>query len=114
KLETFYNHYNKNQKSQITIVHYTDEGDPVYLDLDFDGQTIKYIRDDSWDAFGGQDKGVKKTSCNILSKHTASNKNSYRTEYVLSDCISDIGFSDPEKGEYLLFFQEGVTDSQNV
>jgi hypothetical protein len=112
KLEAFYNLYNEKQKSQLTIVHYTDEGDPVYLDLDYDGERIKYVYDNSWDGFGGQNKGVKETSCNTLSKRTGSFGDIYGTEYFLSDCSSDIGFSNPEEGEYHLFYLEEITDEQ--
>ncbi|QJD88623.1 DUF4362 domain-containing protein [Cohnella herbarum] len=30
------------------IVRYTDEGDPIYVDLDFDGENIEYTYDNSW------------------------------------------------------------------
>jgi hypothetical protein len=105
KLEAFYNDFNQKQNSQITIVHYTDEGDPVYLDLNYDGQTITYVYDNSWDGFGGEDKGVKETTCNMISLRTGSYE-TYGAEYFLSGCNADIGFSDPDKGEYHLFFLE--------
>jgi len=112
KLDDFYERYAQGDNSRITIVHYTDEGDPIYLDLDYDGETITFVRDDSWDAFGGQDKGVKETRCSSLSVRTGEYGVTYGTQYVLGDCSSDIGYSDPEAGEYQLLFLEQVSGSQ--
>ncbi|QHW31815.1 DUF4362 domain-containing protein [Paenibacillus rhizovicinus] len=108
KLEAFYQAVQDRQKSQLSIARYTDEGDPIFVDLDFDGQSIDYVYDTSWDAFGGQDKGVRKTKCEVINKRTGAYGEDYGTTYVLSKCAADIGYSDSEKKEYhLLFISQG-------
>jgi hypothetical protein len=104
KLEEFYNNFQNQLKSQLSIARFTDEGDPIFIDLDFNGESIKYTYDNSWDKFGGQEKGVKKTNCEVITKRTGSYGEDYGTEYLLSKCNDDIGYSDPEQKEYLLLF----------
>lgn len=45
------------KKSQVRIVAFTKEGDPIIEELKFDGKIIRYTHDDSRDTFGGRDKG---------------------------------------------------------
>jgi hypothetical protein len=103
KLEKFYQNFNSGSKDQLTLVHFTDEGDPIFVDLSYNGEQIGYTYDNSWDAFGGQGKGVKKTNCGVITKRTGPYGEAYGTVYVLGKCTDDIGYSDPEKEYFLLF-----------
>lgn len=49
-------------RNKVRIVNYTDEGDPIFQTLDYDGININYLFDDSNDKFGGSHKG-KKVMC---------------------------------------------------
>jgi len=111
RLDLFHDRIQKHKKSQLTIVSFTDEGDPIFLDLKFDGQDIHYERDNTWDKFGGNNKGIEATTCSSFNKRP-SNEISNRTEYVLSDCSADIGFSFPDREEYLLFFLDEITETE--
>jgi hypothetical protein len=104
KLEEFHQSVQNKLKGQISIAQYTVEGDPIFIDLDFNGQTIKYTYDNSWDAFGGQGKGVRTVTCEVMNKRTGSYGESNGTVYTLDQCNRDIGYSDTEKKEYFLLF----------
>ncbi|RKP55048.1 DUF4362 domain-containing protein [Cohnella endophytica] len=109
KLEEFYHKFQNRIKSQLSIARYTDEGDPLFIDLDFNGESIKYTYDNSWDKFGGQEKGVKATNCEVITTRTGLYGETYGTQFLLNKCNDDIGYSDPEQKEYLLLF---VTQKQ--
>jgi hypothetical protein len=106
KLEKFYNDFKEKNKGELRIVRYTDEGDPIINDLIYDGNIISYTIDNSGDKWGGKDKGKKSTQCNGLNKLIGPRAETYGTEYTLSECKSDIGYSYPIKKEYFLFFVE--------
>ncbi|WP_422660609.1 DUF4362 domain-containing protein [Paenibacillus sp. EC2-1] len=104
RLEEFYEDVQNKVKNRITIAHYTDEGDPIYIDLEFDGEKFIYVYDNTWDAFGGQDKGVNEATCTELGKRVGPYGNLNGTEYYLTSCKDDVGYSSPEKKEYYLLF----------
>jgi len=104
KLEKFYDNYLNKISSSVEIAHYTDEGDPIYVDLKFDGEEILYTYDNSWDGFGGQDKGIEKTTCAKMGKRIGPWGERNGTEYYLASCKEDIGYSDPDHEEYFLLF----------
>ncbi|QYR21237.1 DUF4362 domain-containing protein [Paenibacillus sp. sptzw28] len=104
KLEEFHQNVQNKLKSQVSIAQYTDEGDPIYTDLDFNGEAIKYTYDNSWDAFGGQGKGVRTATCKAIIKRTGPYGEANGTVYLLSQCNRDIGYSDPDRKEYFLLF----------
>lgn len=106
RLEEFFEGYQNKKKSSITIAQYTDEGDPIYVDLKYDGKEILYTYDNSWDSFGGQNRGVQFTSCSQMGKRTGPRGDSYGTEYYLTSCKDYIGYSNQEKQEYFLLFVE--------
>lgn len=110
-LEQFYEDVQNKVRNRITLAHYTDEGDPIYIDLEFDGEKVLYVRDDTWDEFGGQDKGVSETTCTLLEKRDGLYGNLNGTEYYLTSCKEDVGYSDPEKKEYYLLF---VSDKEGL
>ncbi|MCJ8013244.1 DUF4362 domain-containing protein [Paenibacillus sp. KQZ6P-2] len=106
KLEQFYADFQNKVPSKVRIVHFTDEGDPVYLDLNSNGQDIQFTRDNSKDQFGGQDRGKKSTVCKQIIKRDEMSGDASGVEYDLKDCTDDIGYSDAESKEYFLLFLE--------
>jgi len=110
KLEKFYEDYLNKTRNSITLARYTDEGDPIYVDLELDGEEILYTYDNSWDEFGGQNKGVRKTCCTQMGIRTGPRADSNGTEYFLTSCRDDIGYSDLDKKEYFLLF---IDDNKN-
>jgi len=104
KMEAFYTDYEAGTASKVVIVRYTDEGDPVYAGLDFDGESVAYTYDNSWDAFGGQDKGIKQTQCDTVAKQVGPYGEQEGILFTLSGCKEDIGYSDPENKSYFLLF----------
>lgn len=108
KLDQFYESYLDHKEVEIRIVHYTEEGDPIYLDLISDGKNVQFSRDNSDDKHGGKKKGKKTTVCNQMLKKVGSRGDTYGVEYALKDCRDDIGYSDVANKEYFLLFVEGV------
>ncbi|AZS16548.1 DUF4362 domain-containing protein [Paenibacillus lutimineralis] len=104
KLEKFYEDYLNKTSCLVALAHYTDEGDPIFIDLEFNGEEILYTYDNSWDGFGGQNKGVQHTTCTQMNKRTGPRGERKGTEYYLNSCNDDIGYSDPVQKEYFLMF----------
>lgn len=87
KFEKFIENVTKGKEDGIRIVRYTIEGDPIFDTLNFTGEEIKYIRDNSHDEFGGSDKGEKHATCARLE----SEETDKGTNYFLVDCSAAIG-----------------------
>lgn len=102
--ETFIKDYEDQKQGSITLVRYTDEGDPIYVDLEFTGHEVLFAYDNTWDSFAGNNKGVRETSCAQLEKRSVTHNERRGTEYYLNTCKKDIGYSNPEKQEYYLLF----------
>jgi hypothetical protein len=76
---------NKNEDT-IRITVYTHEGDPVFQDLQFDGEVIHYSYDNSNDKFAGNDKGKETDGCKeVIEK----NNNQGEIEYLISGCSNN-------------------------
>lgn len=73
----FYNNVRAGKQDGIRIVRYTDEGDPIFIDLDFDGKVIQYTFDNSQDKFGGTGKGRTTAACTGVSAQQVVNGTSY-------------------------------------
>jgi spore coat polysaccharide biosynthesis protein SpsF (cytidylyltransferase family) len=80
----------KNKKAdQIRVTGYTDEGDPIFKDLVFDGEVIHYTYDTSHDKFGGSGTGKYSDVCTQIKNenglYSLSNcsKNSEQMNYFL-------------------------------
>lgn len=106
-LENFFQDYQNKKTNKVTIARYTDEGDPIYVDLVYDGKKILFTYDNTWDAFGGGQR-IRKTSCTNLGKRTGSRGDQYGTEYFLTSCKDDIGYSEEDNKEYYILFIEEV------
>lgn len=85
KFTQFIENMNKGVKDHVRITMYTDEGDPIFYYLDYDGNKIQYTYDATHDRFGGSIK--ESTTCSKL----VSAKVEKGVEYHFSNCSTDIG-----------------------
>jgi hypothetical protein len=87
KFENFIENVESGAKDEIRITMYTTEGDPIFYNLNYDGNKIQYTYDNSQDGYSGSGKGIESTSCfNLESRNTENG-----VEYQLSECSSEIG-----------------------
>lgn len=78
--------------AKVRVTQFTIEGDPIFSELRYDGQRIRYTYDNSMDAYGS-DLGRPTTACDGF----AERKNSQGVDqYVLAGC-------DSQTGEYFSF-----------
>ncbi|PHA01503.1 hypothetical protein COE51_04185 [Bacillus pseudomycoides] len=92
KFQQFLAHVKSGRADKVRIVNYTDEGDPIFQTLDYDGANINYLFDDSNDKFGGSHKGKKSDVCKGIMKE----KSGEAVSYTLSEC--------KENHEYISYF----------
>ncbi|WP_028391018.1 DUF4362 domain-containing protein [Bacillus cihuensis] len=87
EFENFIENVKDSAKDQIRLTMYTIEGDPIFYNLNYDGNKIQFTYDNSQDGYAGSGKGIKSTSCsNIDSRNTENG-----VEYNLSECSSEVG-----------------------
>ncbi|WP_162986381.1 DUF4362 domain-containing protein [Virgibacillus sp. Bac332] len=79
----FLDNIHSNKKDSIRITSYTNEGDPIFQDLNFDGNVINYSYDNRYDDYGGGDVGVKKDDCENIKKER---KKDGKIEYFIVGC----------------------------
>lgn len=72
---------------KIRIVQYTLEGDPIFQTLEYSGNDIFYVSDNTKDKFAGKDKGLYKDSCKSIVKDQRESGITYR----LIDCTNEDG-----------------------
>lgn len=104
KMEEFFQKYQNSKKAQVTLARYTTEGNPIYIDLEFNGKQINYTYDNSWDHFGGNDKGPRETSCQEINKRNITGTDGNGSEYYLTTCKDIIGYYNSDFTEYLIVF----------
>ncbi|MEI4829971.1 DUF4362 domain-containing protein [Bacillus sp. FJAT-53711] len=92
KFQQFLTHVKSGKADKVRIVNYTDEGDPIFQTLNYDGININYLFDDSNDKFGGRHKGEKGDVCKGIMKE----KSDEGVSYTLSEC--------KESHEYISYF----------
>ncbi|MFJ7825864.1 DUF4362 domain-containing protein [Psychrobacillus sp. NPDC096623] len=84
RFEVFLNNVEKGNNDSIRVVRYTEEGDPMLHDLEYDGEVIKSTTDTRRDKFGaGSISNATCTSAEIV-------ETTERTEYVLEGCDNTI------------------------
>lgn len=89
RFESFIENVENGAKDEIRITMYTIEGDPIFYNLNYNGNKIQYTYDNSQDGYAGTGKGIESTSCsNIESRNTENG-----VEYYLSECSSEVGNS---------------------
>ncbi len=95
KFDAFITNLGNKKADSIRITGYTDEGDPIYKDLQFDGNEISFTYDNSNDKFGGSNKGIRTDTC---SKVSSEETEPGEIEYTVSGCTKN----DPEISYFLL------------
>ncbi|MGG3744715.1 DUF4362 domain-containing protein [Paenibacillus chibensis] len=94
KFDRFLANLESKKADRIRITGYTDEGDPIYKDLKYNGEEISYSYDNSNDAFGGSNNGIRTDRCaNVTSEDVQDG-----TQYTLSGCTKN----DSEMSYFLL------------
>ncbi|MFJ5717842.1 DUF4362 domain-containing protein [Neobacillus sp. NPDC093127] len=83
RFEQFLLNLSNKKEDTIRVTGYTDEGDPIFQDLQFDGKDIQYTYDNSKDEFGGKDKGIKKDVCTEITKKE---NEQGEVEFFISGC----------------------------
>ncbi|GED17043.1 DUF4362 domain-containing protein [Aneurinibacillus migulanus] len=84
KLEVFMLNVQKKKDSNVKIVQYTIEGDPIFRELDYEGGRIHIVIDNAADKFTGTGKGKSKVTCSQIKKETSREK--AETRYFLDGC----------------------------
>jgi hypothetical protein len=87
KFENFIKNVESGIKDKIRITIYTVEGDPIFYNLNYDGNQIQYTFDNSQDGDRGSDIGINSASCSDIGTKNTENG----VEYHLSGCSSEVG-----------------------
>jgi hypothetical protein len=83
RFEQFLTNLSRKEEDTVRVTGYTDEGDPIFQDLHFDGNVIHYTYDNSNDEFAGKDKGKEKDICKqIINRENEQDE----VEFLISDC----------------------------
>lgn len=80
RFQAFYSNIQAAQKDQVRIIQYTTEGEPIYTDVVYEGQTFHVKIDDSQDTYS--DKKVINTTCKELNAIEVES----RTDYFVNQC----------------------------
>ncbi|ETI66175.1 DUF4362 domain-containing protein [Neobacillus vireti] len=83
RFEQFLLNLSNKKEDTIRVTGYTDEGDPIFKDLQFDGKDIQYTYDNSKDEYGGKDKGIVKDVCTEITKKE---NEQGEVEFFISGC----------------------------
>jgi hypothetical protein len=75
--ENFFNNFNRGQKVKFQVTKTTDEGDPIFHSVEFDGRTIKYTIDNTKDKFAGNGGGITTSEFLKIIKENDQNKTTY-------------------------------------
>lgn len=87
RFEEFLMNLSNKYEDTIRVTGYTDEGDPIFQDLRFDGEVIHYIYDNSNDEYAGKDKGKETDVCKeIIGKENTQGE----IEYLISGCSKNL------------------------
>ncbi|HJV16678.1 MAG TPA: DUF4362 domain-containing protein [Bacillales bacterium] len=63
-MERFYDNIQNGVRSDLRIVHYTIEGDPILTDLKYNGESLEVKYDTTRDKFGSGE--IKTNSCSNM------------------------------------------------
>ncbi len=74
-------------QSKVRIASYTIEGDPIFIDLEYDGKYIFYTNDYSNEEFGT--KEIIKDQCTKIDKKV-NERNEY--DYLISGCSNKASY----------------------
>lgn len=87
KWKQFIRNVNTKLKDQVRITQYTIEGDPIFYELVYDGDNIKFTYDNSLDSFG-HDLNRPSASCKKFGAKRSEDGQKY---YSLTECDNDNG-----------------------
>lgn len=87
RLNQFVENVQHQEKDQVRLTRYTIEGDPIFLDLAYDGSELKVTYDSTEDKFGSGE--IETFICKSIQKQEANTE----TKYILEEC--------PQLGEFL-------------
>ncbi|MFC7786365.1 DUF4362 domain-containing protein [Rossellomorea sp. GCM10028870] len=82
QFEEFYGNVKNGVEDRVRIVSYTDEGDPILHDLEFDGILIHSVRDSRQDTFGNGE--IMEMTCKKI-EHVEDGTMA-KNMYNLADC----------------------------
>lgn len=85
--EEFLEHVNNEEADQVRLTQYTIEGDPIFYELVYDGEYIKFTYDNAMDAFG-LDQGRPSSRCLGVG---IKNNEQGQEYYGLTECENDTG-----------------------
>ncbi|WP_127581996.1 DUF4362 domain-containing protein [Paenibacillus koleovorans] len=105
KLDRFMEDFEHKRVSKLRITSYTEEGDPIIQDLNYNGATIKYQFDSSRDQYGGKQSGKQKTICQRMEKQASRSVEPLGDRYVLADCQQWIGTYNKEEQTIFVAFR---------
>ncbi|PLR70693.1 DUF4362 domain-containing protein [Bacillus sp. UMB0728] len=77
-LEEFIEDVSMNKDSEVRVVNYTDEGDPIIHELKYSNDQLTSIKDTRADEFG--DQLVKEDVCETIKKLDKNNQTIYQLE----------------------------------
>ena len=89
RFEQFLNNVSAKKEDTVRVTSYTIEGDPIFEDLQYDGEKIQYSYDNSNDAFGGEDKGIDSDVCTEI---TSKVNERGREEYYITGCSKNTDY----------------------
>ena len=87
RFEQFLINLSNKKEDTIRVTGYTHEGDPIFQDLQFDGEIIHYTYDNSNDEYAGKDKGKETDVCKeVIGKENTQGE----IEYLISGCSKNL------------------------
>ncbi|MCR8842342.1 DUF4362 domain-containing protein [Paenibacillus sp. SC116] len=87
KWHQFLKNIEANKADKVRITQYTIEGDPIFYELIYNGESIHYTFDNSMDAYGSN-QGRPSTTCKGMGTKKNEQGNEY---YILKDCDNETG-----------------------
>ncbi|MCA0972219.1 DUF4362 domain-containing protein [Halobacillus litoralis] len=66
RFESFVKSVRNGKEDEVRVTKYTIEGDPIFYNLQFNGEKIMYTLDNTEDGYAGSGKGQRTTSCSGL------------------------------------------------
>ncbi|RTQ92790.1 DUF4362 domain-containing protein [Lysinibacillus telephonicus] len=82
-MTNFYENMQNGVPSELRIVHYTIEGDPIVTDLNYNGELLEVIDDTTRDKYGSG--AIRHNNCSKLIEEV----NPINTTYIAVDCVND-------------------------
>ncbi|KQL34478.1 hypothetical protein AN959_15700 [Psychrobacillus sp. FJAT-21963] len=87
RFQEFLNNVENAKKDSIRVVKYTEKGDPMLHDLEYDGEVIKSTTDTRRDKFG--QGSIISTTCTTIEVVETTEK----TDYILEGCEDTIDYT---------------------